>query len=193
MKIGVTGGIGSGKSLVVNELERLGAVVYHADKKAKELVYLPEVKEQIINLLGTKAFENDRYNTRYVASIVFEDKEKLQTLNAIIHPAVFRDLDKFCHENLGKIIVYESALMMETGHTHLFEKVILVTAPLELRIERVMARDHIDRDSVLKRMDKQWSDDKGIELADIIIENIDKVQTLMKVRELWENKFKLVH
>ena len=191
MKIGVTGGLGSGKSLVVNELERLGALVYHADKKAKELVYLPEVKEQIVNLLGIKAFENDMYNTRYVASIVFEDKEKLLALNAIIHPAVFRDLDKFCHENLGKIIVYESALMMETGHTHLFEKVILVTAPLEMRIERVMSRDHVDRDSVLKRMDKQWPDEKKRELADIIIENIDKQETLMKVRELWESKFKL--
>ena len=189
MKIGITGGIGSGKSLVINELERLGAAVYHADKKAKELVYLPEVKEQIVNLLGTKAFENDLYNTRYVASIVFEDKEKLLALNAIIHPAVFRDLDKFCHENLGKTIVYESALMMETGHTHLFEKVILVTAPLELRIERVMSRDHVDRDSVLKRMDKQWPDDKKRVLADIIIENIDKEQTLMKVRDLWTNNF----
>ena len=189
MKIGITGGIGSGKSLVVNELERLGALVYHADKKAKELVYLPEVKEQIVNLLGTKAFENDLYNTRYVASIVFEDKEKLLALNAIIHPAVFRDLDKFCHENLGKTIVYESALMMETGHTHLFDKVILVTAPLEMRIERVMSRDHIDRDSVLTRMDKQWTDEKKRELADIIIENIDKEKTIQRVRDLWTNNF----
>ena len=191
MKIGVTGGIGSGKSLVVNELERLGALVYHADKKAKELVYLPEVKEQILNLLGTKAFENDMYNIRYVASIVFEDKEKLQELNAIIHPAVFNDLEWFCHQNLGKTIVYESALMMETGHTHLFEKVILVTAPLDMRIQRVMSRDHVDRDSVLKRMDKQWPDEKKREFADIIIENVDKQETLMKVRELWNNKFKL--
>jgi dephospho-CoA kinase len=191
MKIGVTGGIGSGKSLVVNELERLGALVYHADKKAKELVYLPEVKEQILNLLGTKAFENDMYNIRYVASIVFEDKEKLQELNAIIHPAVFKDLEWFCHQNLGKTIVYESALMMETGHTHLFEKVILVTAPLDMRIQRVMSRDHVDRDSVLKRTDKQWPDEKKKEFADIIIENVDKQETLMKVRELWNNKFKL--
>ena len=134
MKIGVTGGIGSGKSLVVNELERLGALVYHADKKAKELVYLPEVKAQILKLFGDLAFENDIYNTKYIASIVFEDNIKLQALNAIIHPAVFRDLDKFCQENLGKTIVYESALMVETGHTHLFDIVVLVTAPLELRI-----------------------------------------------------------
>ena len=189
MKIGVTGGIGSGKSLVVNELERLGALVYHADKKAKELVYLPEVKEQIVKLLGAQAFENDVYNTRYVASIVFEDAEKLQSLNSIIHPAVFRDLEKFCNQNIGKVIVYESALMMETGHSHLFEKVILVTAPLELRIERVMSRDNVDRISVLNRIDKQWPDEKKRELADIVIENIDKEQTLMKVRDLWTNNF----
>jgi dephospho-CoA kinase len=191
MKIGVTGGIGSGKSLLVSELERLGAVVYHADKKAKELVYLPEVKESIIKLFGEKAFENDTYNTKYIASIVFEDAIKLQALNSIIHPAVFKDLDRFCHQNEGKTIVYESALMMETGHTHLFDKVILVTAPLSLRIERVMARDGVDRNAVLKRIEKQWSDEKKRDLADIIIENLDKEETLNKVRQLWENKFKL--
>jgi dephospho-CoA kinase len=189
MKIGVTGGIGSGKSLVVSELERLGAVVYHADKKAKELVYLPEVKEFIIKLFGEKAFENNVYNTKYIASIVFEDAIKLQALNSIIHPAVFKDLDRFCHQNEGKTIVYESALMMETGHTHLFDKVILVTAPLSLRIERVMARDGVDRNAVLKRIEKQWSDEKKRDLADIIIENIDKEETLIKVRLLWDNKF----
>lgn len=191
MKIGVTGGIGSGKSLVVNELERLGAVVYHADKKAKELVYLPKVKEQILKKFGSMAFENNLYNTKYIASIVFEDNTKLQALNSIVHPAVFKDLDKFCIENKGKTIVYESALMMETGHTHLFDKVILVTAPLELRIERVMARDKVDKAAVVKRIEKQWTDEKKRELADIIVVNINKEETLMKVRELWENKFNL--
>jgi len=189
MKIGVTGGIGSGKSLVVSELERLGAVVYHADKKAKELVYLPEVKESIIKLFGEKAFENNIYNTKYIASIVFENTSKLQSLNSIIHPAVFKDLDWFCHQNEGKTIVYESALIMETGHTHLFDKVILVTAPLSLRIERVMARDGVDHDAVIKRIEKQWTDEKRRDLADIIIENIDKEETLIKVRQLWDNKF----
>jgi dephospho-CoA kinase len=189
MKIGVTGGIGSGKSLVVSELELLGAAVYHADKKAKELVYLPEVKESIIKLFGEKAFENNIYNTKYIASIVFENTAKLQSLNSIIHPAVFKDLDWFCHKNLGKTIVYESALMMETGHTHLFDKVILVTAPLSLRIERVMSRDGVDRNAVLKRIEKQWTDEKKRDLADIIIENIDKEETLIKVRQLWDNKF----
>lgn len=191
MKIGVTGGIGSGKSLVVNELERLGAVVYHADKKAKELVYLPKVKEQILKKFGSMAFENNLYNTKYIASIVFEDNTKLQALNSIVHPAVFKDLDKFCIENKGKTIVYESALMMETVHTHLFDKVILVTAPLELRIERVMARDKVDKAAVVKRIEKQWTDEKKRELADIIVVNINKEETLMKVRELWENKFNL--
>ena len=80
--------------------------------------------------------------------------------------------------------------MMETGHTHLFDKVLLVTAPLSLRIERVMSRDGVDRNAVLKRIEKQWSDEKKRDLADIIIENIDKEETLNKVRLLWENKFK---
>ena len=98
-------------------------------------------------------------------------------------------MDWFCHQNEGKTIVYESALIMETGHTHLFDKVILVTAPLSLRIERVMARDGVDHDAVIKRIEKQWTDEKRRDLADIIIENIDKEETLIKVRQLWDNKF----
>lgn len=191
MKIGVTGGIGSGKSLVVSELERLGAVVYHADKMAKELVYIPEVKASIVETFGDKAFENGKYNTKYIASIVFDDTAKLQALNSIIHPAVFRDLDIFCKKYSDKIIVYESALLIETGHAHLFDIVILVTAPLNIRIERVMARDGIERDAVLKRIEKQWTDEKKKLNADIVIENICKEDTLALVRELWKNKFVL--
>lgn len=189
MKIGVTGGIGSGKSLVVNELERLGAMVYRADKKAKELVYLPEVKEEIIKCFGEMAFEQGIYNTKYIASIVFNDKSRLQELNAIIHPAVFRDLDMFCKEHQGKTIVYESALMMETGHTHLFDVIILVTAPLELRINRVMGRDNADRESVQKRINQQWSDERKKEFADFVIENIEREDTLKRVNELWTRNF----
>jgi len=191
MKIGITGGIGSGKSLVVDELERLGAKVYRADKRAKELVYLPEIKKQIIAELGEASFEEEKYNTKYVAGVVFNDPNKLQSLNAIIHPAVFRDLEIFCQQNIGKTIVYESALMIETGHTHLFDRVILVTAPLELRIERVMQRDQMDRESVLNRIRKQWPDEKKSPWANILIENINKDKTLDLVKTLWQTNFQV--
>ncbi len=189
MKIGVTGGIGSGKSFVVSEFEKLGAKVYHADERAKELVYLPEIRKKIESLLGVNSFVNDQYNTKHIASVVFADSKKLAKLNEIIHPAVFEDLDKFCQEFHNDIIVYESALMIETGHTHLFDKVILVTAPLEIKINRVMSRDHISREEVLKRMKNQWIDEQKSSHADFIIENIDKNHTLELVNNLWINNF----
>lgn len=192
MKIGVTGGIGSGKSLIVDELERLGAKVYRADIRAKELVNIPEIKSKIINQFGEESFENNQYNTKYIAKIVFNDTKKLNQLNAIIHPAVFEDLEIFCLQYPEDTIVYESALMVETMHTHLFDKVILVTAPLELRIERVMKRDHTDRMTVLDRIKKQSSDEEKAKFADIIIENIDKDKTIDIVHKIWETKFSIV-
>jgi len=189
MKIGVTGGIGSGKSLVVNTLASLGAKVYLADNRAKELVYLPHIRMSIIQAFGEKAFENDQYNTKYISGIVFNDDKKLAELNSIIHPAVFEDLELFYAKYPNDTIVYESALMIETGHTHLFDKVLLVTAPLEIKIKRVMERDNIDRMAVLQRMNKQWTDEQKIPFADIIIENIDKEKTMSKVKNLWINNF----
>lgn len=189
MKIGVTGGIGSGKSFVVAELERLGAAAYRADTRAKELVYLPHIKSQIISLLGGESYTNNLYNTKYISNLVFSNDKKLSDLNAIIHPEVFRDFAIFCDAHPEQTIVYESALMIETGHTHLFDKIILVTAPIELRIERVMKRDHIDRMTVEKRIAKQWTDDKKRLYADFIVENIDKSNTIKYVVELWKSNF----
>lgn len=186
LKIGVTGGIGSGKSLVVNTLEHLGGVVYHADARAKELVLRSDIRAQIIRLLGHEAYLSDgAYNRKYVASIVFSNSEKMKALNAIIHPAVFEDLDIFCHAHPLHTIVYESALMVETSHTHLFDIIILVTAPLDTRIERVMVRDHITREEVLHRMDNQWNDEQKRPFADYIIENISKEKTIQQTQEIW--------
>jgi dephospho-CoA kinase len=186
MKIGITGGIGSGKSFVVDAFEKLGAKVYRADSKAKELVYRPELKSKIISLFGDESFVNNQYNTKYISSIVFSDEEKLNALNAIIHPAVFKDLEQFCSQYPMNTIVYESALMIETGHTHLFDTVILVIAPLEIKIQRVIHRDKISRDEVLKRMSKQWTDERKLPFADKTIENIEKEDTIHQVQKLWD-------
>lgn len=185
MKIGVTGGIGSGKSLVVEEFKRLGGVIYQADLKAKELVYLPEIRSKIEDAFGAESFSQDHYNTKYISNIVFTNPYKLEKLNAIIHPAVFRDFDRFCMKNPKETIIYESALMIETRHTHLFDKIILVVSPIELRIERVMRRDKISKGEVLTRISRQWEDEKKIPYADIVIHNIDKEETIKRVQELW--------
>ena len=185
MKIGVTGGIGSGKSLVVEEFKRLGGIIYQADIKAKELVYLPEIRSEIEAEFGVESFSQEHYNTKYIGNIVFTNPSKLEKLNAIIHPAVFRDFDRFCTENPKETIIYESALMMETMHTHLFDKIILVVAPIELRIERVMNRDKISKDEILTRISRQWDDEKKIPYADVVIHNINKEETIKRVQELW--------
>jgi dephospho-CoA kinase len=189
MKIGVTGGIGSGKSYVVEVFKSLGAQVYHADQRAKELICLPEIKSKIIDAFGPESFSNDDYNKTYISKIVFEDRSKLDLLNSIIHPAVFADFDLFCKGNTHSIIVYESALMVETKHTDLFDKVVLVTAPIELRIERVMHRDQISREEVLKRMTFQSSDSEKMVFADFVIENTDKEKTKSAIEQIWNSNF----
>ena len=189
MKIGVTGGIGSGKSLVVETLQSLGAVVYSADVRAKEIVYRPHIQNRIIEVFGRNAFQNKVYNTKYIGSIVFSNAYLLSQINAIIHPEVFRDFEAFSNNHKDDVIVYESALMIETSHTYLFDKVILVTAPIETRIERVMTRDHLDKMTVWNRMKNQWSDEKKSPFADFIIQNIDKNETIDQITSLWKNHF----
>jgi dephospho-CoA kinase len=189
MKIGVTGGIGSGKSYIVEVYRALGARVYLADRRAKELICQPEVKSRIIASFGPESFSNDTYNIDYISKIVFEDRSKLDLLNSIIHPAVFADFDLFCKENIHSIIVYESALMVETKHTYLFDRIILVTAPLELRIERVMNRDQITREEVLKRMALQSSDSEKMVFADFVIENTEKEKTKSAIEQIWNSNF----
>lgn len=186
MKIGVTGGIGSGKSFVVSLFKEKGALVFFADQVAIDLTSREEVKSDIIAVFGKQAYINDEYNRKYMASIVFSNPYLLQRLNDIIHPRVFEEFDKFCKENEGKVIVYESALMIETAHTHLFDKVILVTAPLEERTERVTKRDGVSRAQVEKRMKNQWTDDKKRQFADFEIENIEKSATKSIVDKLWK-------
>lgn len=187
IKIGVTGGIGSGKSMVVNHMAHLGGKVYHADQRAKELVNIPELKSQIIELLGEEAYKDETYNTKFVARVVFNDKIKLEALNRIIHPAVFRDLDNFCNENQGSTIVYESALILQTNHTHLFDYIILVNAPLENRIERVMLRDHCSREEVILRINNQSVQYTPSSKIDFIIENVDRDKTKERIEEIWHH------
>lgn len=189
MKIGVTGGIGSGKSYVVEVFRNLGAHVYLADQRAKELIHQLEVKSKIIAFFGEDSYSNGSYNRAFISKIVFEDRSKLDLLNSIIHPAVFADFDLFCKQNSRSIIVYESALMVETKHTYLFDRIVLVTAPLELRIKRVMHRDQLTREEVLKRMAFQSSDSEKMIFADFVIENTDKDKTKSAILQIWDSNF----
>ncbi len=196
LKIGVTGGIGSGKTTVCKIFEILGIPVYYADARAKELVTQSEpLRKKIIELLGEEAYlENGSYNRAYVADIVFKDKKKLEKLNHIIHPAVFSDGEEW--HRLQKKVPYtlkEAALLFESGGYQLLDKTILVVAPQEVRIERVIKRDNSSRMAVLDRINKQMTDADKIKLADFVILNDGKaplVDQILKIHDKLKSEVK---
>lgn len=177
LKIGITGGIGSGKSTVCRLFEKFGIPVYYADDRAKWLMNnQPELIEKLKTTFGTLVYdESGNLDRGYLADIVFNDKEKLDVLNAIVHPAVFDDGIKWQAEQEALGVPYslkEAALLFETGSYLSLDKIIVVTAPEDLRIQRVMARDNVTREEVLARINKQMPQDEKEKLADYIVTNI---------------------
>ncbi len=175
MIVALTGGIGSGKTTVAKLFEAMGCVVYNSDEKAKELYYIPEVKKNVVELLGDNAYLSDNtLNKIVVADVIFKDKNKLEKLNAIIHPALALDFEIFVKQQIPEsIIIKESALIFETGLYKNFTDIVLVTAPIEQKIKRVMNRNLISKEEVEKRMQAQWTDEKKLPLANYIISNSD--------------------
>ena len=139
--IGLTGGIGSGKSTIARELEKQGFAVYDCDHEAKRIIAeKKDVQTAIINLLGEEAFVNGHYNTAYVAQRVFDKKELLEQLNKIVHPAVKKDIIR--QTSAVRLLFVESAILCEAGLDSLCDKIVVVEAPEAMRIERVIARDY---------------------------------------------------
>lgn len=172
--IGLTGGIGSGKSTIANYFMSLGVPVYIADDEAKNILFTPQAIKEIAFEFGQEVFTNDLPDRAKLAAVVFNDKEKLNRLNAIIHPKVrthFTDWVKL-HNN-EKFIIKEAAILFESGSYKDCDSIILVTAPQEVRIQRVMERDGVSREKVLERMANQWNDEKKAALSDYSIDNTD--------------------
>ncbi|MBS2213758.1 dephospho-CoA kinase [Carboxylicivirga mesophila] len=172
IKIGITGGIGSGKTTVARLFLSLGFPVYEADVEAKKLInHNTRVKEQIIELLGEKAYNAEGYNRAYVGSVVFNDKLILNQLNSIVHPAVANHFEQWCDEhNDHNIVFQEAAILFENGSYTKFDKTILVTAPQHVRLQRVMRRDGLSEQKVIERMNNQWTDEAKVKLADFVID-----------------------
>lgn len=173
MIVALTGGIGSGKTTVAKLFETMGCVVYNSDERAKELYNNPEVKKQVIELLGVNAYsEDNKLNKNFVSDIIFNEKDKLEKLNAIIHPALALDFQNFVkQQNSESIIIKESALIFETELYKKFTTIILVIAQLEQKIKRVMSRNLISKEEVDKRMQAQWTDEQKLPLANYVISN----------------------
>lgn len=170
--IGLTGGIGSGKTTIARYFRSLGVPVYVADDEAKNILSQPEAIKEITAAFGEKVLAGGLPDKKKLAALVFNDKEKLAMLNAIIHPRVNRHFREWAAGHSDKkFIIKEAAILFESGSYKDCDKVILVTAPQEVRIERVMERDKVSRAQVLDRMANQWDDAKKQELSNYIIEN----------------------
>ena len=181
--VGLTGGIGSGKTTIANLFAlHFSIPIYIADTKAKELVANnKQLQQEIVTLLGEEAFVEGRYNTAFVAQEVFSNKEKLDKLNAIIHPYVQQDFLQWKQSQQASYVIKEAAILFESGSYRDCDFIIMVTAPLEERIKRVMLRDKIDRETVEKRIKNQWNDEKKIELSTFVIENREIDKNLDKI------------
>jgi len=191
--VGLTGGIGSGKTTIANLFATEFAIpIYIADTKAKELIAQDtHLQQEIKALLGEDAFVEGKYNTAFVASIVFSTPEKLQALNQLIHPYVQQDFARWREEQHSPYVIKESAILFESGFYKDCDYIITVTAPLEERIRRVMLRDKIDRKTVEKRIKNQWNDENRIKLSTFVVDNrdfgrnLDKIQTIhCKIMEM---------
>ena len=173
--IGLTGGIGSGKSTVLELFKILGVKTYSADESAKKLVNTdPNLINLIKSSFGNNIYDKGSLNTRKLSKIVFEDTEKLKLLNSIIHPAVARDFKLFLNSINEDYIVKEAAIIFETKSENNYDKIIFIQSPLEIRIERVTMRDNISREEVMKRINNQLDENLIIDKCDYVISNENK-------------------
>jgi len=187
--IGLTGGIGSGKSTIAEIFRTLQIPVYDSDERAKSLMNTsPELRESIHRLFGQEAYTPDQeINRAYVASRVFKDPELLKQLNALVHPAVFQDLVTWAQkpeQMAAPYLVQESAILFEAALNSRFTAVVLVIAPMEVRIERVMQRDHVSHEAVVDRMRNQWPDEKKLPYADYVIYNDGSRSLISQVTDI---------
>ena len=183
--VGITGGIGSGKTRIVELFESLGVPCYIADREAKRLMNEDtDVKKAIIGLFGNEAYASGILDRTLLGNIVFTQPQKLNALNAIVHPAVAKDFKNWVDNQHYPYVIKEVAILFETGGYKQVDKTLLITAPKETRIARVMKRDASSKKSIIDRMQNQWSDDKKIPLADFVIENSVWEQTKKEVKQL---------
>ncbi len=186
MKVGITGGIGSGKSTVCKVFRLLGAPVFEADIEGKKLLDTDgELKSRIIHLYGEEICNPDgNIDRKKLAGIIFNDEIQLAKVNALIHPAVEKEFQRWLQKQEATYIIHEAAILFESGFNKLMDFTILVTAREFQRIERVMKRDGLSAEQIRERMNQQWPDEKKQKLADVILNNDNKNLILPKIIEI---------
>jgi dephospho-CoA kinase len=188
LKIGITGSIGAGKSTVAGIFKVLGVPVFDADATAKNILNSdPLLREEIIAAFGSETYKNGLLDKKYLATLVFNNPDQLAKLNALVHPATIKAANEWAkhkEEQGFPYIVKEAALLFEAGTNVGLDTIIGVTAPEEMRIARVMARDHVTREEVLKRMHHQLDDNIKMQRCDIVLDNNEKALLIPQVLAL---------
>ena len=182
--IGLTGGIGSGKTTIANHLKSLGIPVYNSDDQAKKILYLPETIKSLKSVFGNSIFSNNLLDKEKLSKLVFNNPEKLKFLNQIIHPVVKVDFDKWLFENKNSpLVIKEAAILFESGSYKDCDAIISISVPQETRIQRVIERDHHTYEEVMSRINNQWTDDMRKSKSDYVIDNqdIEKALSLIHI------------
>ncbi len=186
-RIGLTGGIGSGKSYIAGVLEKMGYPVYYSDEQAKVLTDThPEIRAGLISRFGTNIYSEGILNRKELAAHIFNSEPDRNFVNQLIHPVVRADFDRWCAEQHTALVFNEAAILFETGAYQQFDATVLVIAPLETRIERIMQRDRCTVEQAEARMKSQWSDEQKTPLANAIVSNNGHEAVLIQVEHLTE-------
>ena len=192
LRIGLTGGLGSGKSTVAHIFEVLGIPVYYADDASKRLMNDDaKVKEAVQNMFGKEAYTEEKLDRKYLAEIVFKDENKLALLNSIVHPATLQDAAEWMNKQTAPYAIKEAALIFESGSHTSLDYVIGVKAPLELRLQRALKRDNITKDEAMQRVNKQMDEEEKIGLCNFIITNDEKQMVIPQVLSLHQKILQL--
>lgn len=190
LRIGLTGNIGSGKTLVANIFRKLSIPVFDADQEARTILNSTATKTQLRIIFGNEIFEFEEINRKALAAIVFNDPVKLKLLNGLIHPSVRNLWECWSRkDHKAPYLIYEAAILIETGFYKHLDKIIMVSANEEHRIQRVMQRDAVNRETVLQRMGNQWDEKRKISYADYVIFNNDGdllIQQVIKIHQQLE-------
>lgn len=192
--IGLTGGIGSGKTILAKEFSKNYIQVYNSDERAKFLMNnSKDLKDSLIKCFGSNTYVDNSLNKTYLSSLIFNDRKSLELMNSIVHPQVEKDFMGWMKTKDEKYVIYESALIFETGSYKRNDFNILVTSDLSVRINRIMNRDKIDKSLAMLKINNQWRDEKKIPLADYIFVNstIDEnIQTVKKLVTYFNSIYK---